>query len=377
MGFNLIISQFDEHNEVTIMLAKKFKVTNIVMFVKKDDSSKFRELKKLYEKVETKCLIEEIMLEPGDSKIIKDVIDLKKEKEILINLTGGERINSLILLKIAMELKLQSIYVDLLNKKRYILGQEFRVITEQLEDMTIEDITKLSGANILEDSSYLCSKKEIVDLTREILRHLQLWHKYKQRLYDNNIFNHDYKDTSKVIVNKDLLTKEELTIVSNTLAYLKETAGLEYSNKGNEIFVTFKNNYLKGFLFKSGTWLEVLTNIVINEIKEVDEVMSSVIFLWNEGKRIRNELDVVAVKDSILLCISCKDSDKYDEDTLNELEVYSNRLGGPKAIKILVATKQPIKISVVDRAKEMGINLVIVDKNIDSFKKQLINIIKK
>ncbi|MGL4109508.1 Card1-like endonuclease domain-containing protein [Clostridium sp. LP20] len=374
MGFSLIISQFDEHNEVTIMLAKKFNVINIVMLVQKEDLPKIRELKK----IEDTLYIEEVILEPGDSDCIKDTIDSKKDRDILINLTGGERINSLILLKIAIELKLQSIYVDLLNKKRYILGENFRVIKEQLEDMTIEDITKLAGANIVDDSSYLCSKKEIVDLTKEILRHLELWHKYKQRLYDNNTFKHDYKDTSKVIINKYLLIKEELTIVSNTLKYLKETGGLEYYNKGSEIFVTFKNNYLKGFLFKSGTWLEVLTNVVINEIKEVDEVKSSVIFLWSEGaKRVRNELDVIAVKDSVLLCISCKDSDKYDENALNELEVYSNRLGGPKAIKILVATKQPIKVSVIDRAKEMGINLVIVDKNIDAFKKKLTSIIKK
>ncbi|MGG7179163.1 Card1-like endonuclease domain-containing protein [Clostridium paraputrificum] len=374
MGFSLIISQFDEHNEVTIMLAKKFNVINIVMLVQKEDLPKIRELKK----IEDTLYIEEVILEPGDSDCIKDTIDSKKDRDILINLTGGERINSLILLKIAIELKLQSIYVDLLNKKRYILGENFRVIKEQLEDMTIEDITKLAGANIVDDSSYLCSKKEIVDLTKEILRHLELWHKYKQRLYDNNTFKHDYKDTSKVIINKYLLSKEELTIVSNTLKYLKETGGLEYYNKGSEIFVTFKNNYLKGFLFKSGTWLEVLTNVVINEIKEVDEVKSSVIFLWSEGaKRVRNELDVIAVKDSVLLCISCKDSDKYDENALNELEVYSNRLGGPKAIKILVATKQPIKVSVIDRAKEMGINLVIVDKNIDAFKKKLTSIIKK
>lgn len=77
-----------------------------------------------------------------------------------------------------------------------------------------------------------------------------------------------------------------------------------------------------------------------------------------------------------MLCISCKDSDKYDEDALNELEVYSNRLGGRHCIKILVATKKPIKKSVIDRAKEMNINLVIVDKDINKFRKEISMIIK-
>lgn len=146
----------------------------------------------------------------------------------------------------------------------------------------------------------------------------------------------------------------------------------------DNIEVVFKNDYLKGFIFKSGTWLEVLTTLVVQSIEDIDEVKSGLTFYWGDDlKRVRNELDVVAIRDSVLICISCKDSDKYDEDALNELQVYSERLGGRNAIKILVATKQPVKKTVLDRAKEMNINIVILDKNIDIFKKVLIDLIKK
>jgi len=76
-------------------------------------------------------------------------------------------------------------------------------------------------------------------------------------------------------------------------------------------------------------------------------------------------------------CVSCKDSEKYDEDALNELEVYSNKIGGEDVVKILVATKLPLKTTIMDRAREMNINIVVLNNNIEKFKEELINIIKK
>ena len=134
-------------------------------------------------------------------------------------------------------------------------------------------------------------------------------------------------------------------MVKKALKYFKRIDGLEYSEERDKINVEFKNNYLKGFLFKSGTWLEVVTHLVMKEIAQVDETRSGLVFNWSkDATEVRNELDVVSIKDSILICISCKDSEKYDEDALNELQVYSERLGGENVIKILVATKPPLKI---------------------------------
>ena len=79
---------------------------------------------------------------------------------------------------------------------------------------------------------------------------------------------------------------------------------------------------IESFIFKSGTWLEIETNKLINKIEEIDESKNGVMFLWNdENQSIRNELDVVAIKDSVPIFISCKDSDKYNEIALNELNV--------------------------------------------------------
>lgn len=377
MKFNLLINQLDEHNEVGILLAQKYKIKSVVMLYRNKEKKKLDKFKQLYLDLNKIEVIDELIDEDNYDNL-KNIISKYKEKEIIINLTSGNRITSLIMLKIAIELNLQCVYVDLLKKRRYIFDNGYRIIEQPLEDISISDAIHLSGANITLDSTSLAEKSDIQEFTKAILSNLDIWHRYKQKLYDNNIFKHDYKDTSKININKCLVEAEELKLIHSILNYLKEKNEIEFIEDKDNIEVVFKNDYLKGFIFKSGTWLEVVTTLVVQSIKDIDEVKSGLIFYWGDDlKRVRNELDVVAIRDSVLICISCKDSDKYDEDALNELQVYSERLGGRNAIKILVATKQPVKKTVMDRAKEMNINIVILDKNIDIFNKVLIDLIKK
>lgn len=370
MIFETIVSQYDKHNEVILLLFKKFKPKKLVFTI----SNRDKELEVLdnYKAIFPKTEIIFEVIKEGNINDIENVIS--KYDSMLINLVGGERINALMLFKLALERNIQSIYVDLLGKIRYVFKDNVRVIDKALDDLYLDDIIEISGAKIVHDSSEICNKPIIINLCEIILKKIDLWHQYKQRLYDNNTFIHNYKDCYKVTINKNKLNLEELDLVNKSIDYLHKLNGLEFREDDEEIKVTFKNDYLKGFIFKSGTWLEVLTHMITNEIKEVDEVRSGLIFSWGKDAReIKNELDVVAIRDSVLICISCKDSDKYDEDALNELNVYSERLGGKDTIKILVATKEPTKTTVRKRAQEMGIKLIILDKDINKFKKTLRN----
>lgn len=370
MMFNTLVCLFDEHNEVNILLVEKFKIKNLVLLVSEYD----KDSKKIYSQMFPDCIVEIRKVENQDIESIKMI--LEKYKNVLVNLTGGEKLDSLILSRAASELNIDSIYVDLVNKKRYIFTNDFRIVSEPLKDMSIKEITELSGVKIIDESSYLIEKSEILNITKIIQSNIEIWHKHKQKLYNNNTFIHNYRDSYRVIINRRNLEEEEVKLVDTSLKYLSDINGIEYFEENDQIVVDFKNNYLKGFLFKSGTWLEVLTHLIVKEIDQVDETKSGVIFCWsNNAKEVRNELDVIAIRDSVLVCISCKDSEKYDEDALNELKVYSDRLGGEDAIKILVATKKPSKVTVNNRAKEMGINLVIMGKDIEMFKKKIENII--
>lgn len=378
MKFDILINQIDDHNEPGLILAQQLKINNIVFLEAGKEKVSFSDIEKLYKNSIDDVKLSKYSIGIGEINKIQELISKIKNKKILINLSGGERINTLLIFKVAMENNLETVYLDIINKKRYVLGNNYRVIEEPLKEMKVEEILKASGANIMLNASELSKKKDIEEITEIILNNLELWHKYKQRLYDTNTFIHDYKNTSQVIINKQLLNNEEMCLVNKCLKYLKRIKGINYYEDKEQVLVKFNNNYLKGFIFKSGTWLEVITHKIVDEINTVDDVESGVLFFWNkESEAVRNELDVLAANDSNLICISCKDSEKYNEDALNELDVYSKRLGGEKAIKILVATKPPCKKSILQRAKEMNINIVILDKDINSFKNKIIQIIKQ
>lgn len=379
MNVDILINQLDEHNQANILATKKFNPKEVLFIYDKNNETLMDSVKKYYENYIPNVKFNKIIINEGEiDKLIK-VINENKNRNILVNLTGGSRINSLALLNISKDNLLNSIYVDIKNKSLYTFEKDIKVIKEEYEDMQLDNLIKASGGELLNDASNLCDKDDLIYLTKRIYENLELWHKYKQKLYDSSIFTHDYQDTKRVTIKTELLSEEEKGILSKILSKLNEINGIDYSNdSNNEIHVNFKNEYLKSFIFKSGTWLEVATNIMISQIKEIDEVKSGVMFLWNDkSKIVRNEVDVVAVKDSIPICISCKDSDKYNEDALNELDVYSNQIGGEKVYKILVATKEPVKAAVKERAKEMGINLIIFNGNEEKFISEIKNIIIK
>lgn len=378
MKVDILINQLDEHNEGNILASKKFNVKEVIFLRGRDEDKAIKAMKLYYEKYMKSVIFTEIIVEEGDIKTITKIIIENKSKNIIVNLTGGKRINSLILLELCNNNKVKSIYVDIKNKYLYTIDNEIEILKEEFYDLEIADIVEASGGSIIEDSTDLCKRQDLIYLTKKIYNNLPLWNKYKQKLYDGNIFCNDYKDSSRVIVNLDSLDDYEKELLDKIMNKLIELGGISCRNiNKDKIEVLFLKWYLKGFLFKSGTWLELATNILINEIQEIDQVKNGVIFLWNDDiKGVRNEVDVVAIKDSVPICISCKDSDKYNENALNELNVYSSKIGGKKAYKILVSTKEPIKLAVKERAKEMGINIVIFDGDEEKFKDKIRDIIK-
>ncbi|MBP3915025.1 MULTISPECIES: DUF1887 family CARF protein [unclassified Clostridium] len=375
---DILINQVDEHNESNILATQEFK-PNLVYFIKdKDSEEKMKTLRLYYEKNFKKIKIEELLVEEGDKERLEKIISRLKEKNrnILINLTGGKRINSLILLDLCIKEKLIALYINIKKKIIYEFKDNIKIYEKTFEDLEIDDIVKASGGKIIEDSSELCNKKDLIYFAEKISSNLELWHKYKQQLYESSIFEHDSNETQRIYIHTQTLEDEEINLLDKILSKFKEMNEISYKKEKNRVVVNFNNEYLKAFIFKSGTWLEIETNKLINSIEEIDESKNGVMFLWNdENQSVRNELDVVAVKDSVPIFISCKDSDKYNEMALNELNVYATKFGGENSYKILVATKEPIKSPVRTRAKEMGIYLIIFDGNEEKFIKEIKNII--
>ena len=375
---NILISQVDEHNESTILATKEFN-PEIVYFIKdKSYEAKMDTLKEYYENNFKNIKIEIFDVEEGNKEALEKIIDNVKEKNIIVNLTGGKRVNSLILLSLCLKNELKALYIDIKKKIMYEFENNVTIFDKSFEDLEIDDIVKASGGKIVEDSSELCNKEDLIYFAEKISSNLELWHKYKQQLYEANIFEHDTNDGKRIYIHTEGLEEDEVKLLNKILSKLVEMKEINYKKQNDKITVNFNNNYLKAFIFKSGTWLEIETNKLINKIEEVDEAKNGVMFLWNdENQSVRNELDVVAVKDCVPIFISCKDSDKYNEMALNELNVYASKFGGENSYKILVATKEPIKSPVKIRAKEMGIHLIIFDGNEEKFINEVKEIINK
>ncbi|HFD0308957.1 TPA: DUF1887 family CARF protein [Clostridium perfringens] len=379
MNYDFIITILDEHNESSILLAEKLKPKEIIYLYKKDEELKvLNSLRQFYLNKFPNCNFSDEKLGKDIISSIEEIIKRMKSKNTAICLNQGDKKDILIMYTLALKHNIDGFFLDIPKEELLKLNLE-SVQCEKCNfvDLDVEDIIDSIGASIVVDSTEISEINIIETMTNYIASNLDLWKKYKIRLSDNSVFIHDESNPRSIKIDKELLSREEVMLLNKILNFLEKNGQIKVKELEQCLKVTFQNEFIKGFIFKSGTWLEVLTKNIIEEIKSIDDIKSGLLFLWNDKEsRVKNELDVVAIKDSVLICVSCKDSKKYDEVALNELNVYSEQLGGENVIKILVATHPPIKSSISKRAKEMGINLVVFDGNKKAFKEELEKIIK-
>ena len=379
MNYDFIITILDEHNESSILLAEKLKPKEIIYLYKKDEELKvLNSLRQFYLNKFPNCNFSDEKLGKDTISSIEEIIKRMKSKNTAICLNQGNKKDILIMYTLALKHNIDGFFLDIPKEELLKLNLE-SVQCEKCNfvDLDVEDIIDSIGASIVVDSTEISEINIIENMTNYIASNLDLWKKYKIRLSDNSVFIHNESNPRNIKIDKELLSREEVLLLDKILNFLEENGQIKVKELEQCLKVTFQNEFIKGFIFKSGTWLEVLTKNIIEEIKSIDDIKSGLLFLWNDKEsRVKNELDVVAIKDSVLICVSCKDSKKYDEVALNELNVYSEQLGGENVIKILVATHPPIKSSISKRAKEMGINLVVFDGNKKAFKEELEKIIK-
>lgn len=373
MEVDILINLLEEHNEGSILVSKKFKPREVIFLYEEKNKNILEAMKNYYKDNLPLIKFNAIKIKKGEVERLEEIIRINKNKKLLVNLTGGSRINSIILLNTCKNYKVKSIFINIKDKILYVIDEDIKIIREEYEDLELSSLLKASGKEIVYDSSEFLNNKSLEYITKNIYKNLDIWHKYKQRLYDIEVFSHSEEDNKKIIIKTKLLDNDERKLLDKILLKLREMQEIAFKNiSDSEIEVKFKNDYLKPFIFKTGTWLEFATRLIISEIEGIDEVKSGLVFLWDYSNSIiKNEVDVVAVKDSVVSCISCKDSEKYDEDALNELNVYALKIGGEDANKILVATKEPIKNTIKERAKEMNISLIIFDGNEEEFKKEI------
>ncbi len=132
-------------------------------------------------------------------------------------------------------------------------------------DLDVEDIIDSIGASIVVDSTEISEINIIETMTNYIASNLDLWKKYKIRLSDNSVFIHDESNPRSIKIDKELLSREEVMLLDKILNFLEENGQIKVKELEQCLKVTFQNEFIKGFIFKSGTWLEVLTKILLKK----------------------------------------------------------------------------------------------------------------
>lgn len=377
MEFELIINLISCHNDSSILLTHQYKPKSALFLYRNKDLDILKSIEDYYTNLPCTFLKENI-----DNKSIDELENLilkYKKSNVLFNLTSENVLDVLIFYTLSLKNYIFCKFLDIKNKQ--IINMSLDDITikkENIYDLNVEEIIKSIGGSIAIDSENSFNEEIINKMTFIIANNLETWEKYRVRLTDSNLFIHNPFNPEMLEINTTCLNNDEIILINKCIHFLEINNQIMYTNKGDCIEIKFLNQYIKGFIFKSGTWFEIFTKLIIKEIKNIDDVKSGVVFFWSKEKEnVKNELDVVAVKDSVLICISCKDSKKYDEVALNELNIYANQLGGANVKKILVATMEPSKNIVINRAKEMGISIVVYNGNRNKFKNDLQNIICK
>ncbi|MDD6769304.1 Card1-like endonuclease domain-containing protein [Inconstantimicrobium porci] len=375
MHCDILINFVGNNNEESVLCTEYMKPKEAVFIYK--DNDKIENLKKYFMHTYPNIIFTGIKMD--NNRKINEIIGKYMGKNVIIDISAADKSVSLEVLYEAFKRRIEVVFMDINKKELTKFGEsQIEKIKVNLADIDINEIMKTLGAKILLESTEIGEEEIVSRLTMLIAGNMKQWNEIRPVITDNTTLIHYEDDPYKIGIKMEKLNKNQKRIVLDTIDLLQKYKQINCMRNSDDIEIKFLNNFIKGFIFKTGSWFEVFTKMVVEEIDFIDDVKSGMMFLWDKNQRkIKNEIDVVAIKDGVLICISCKDSSKYDENALNELNVYAEKIGGENAIKILTATKMPSKISVIDRAAEMGIDIIVYNGNKNDFKEAIRDCILK
>jgi hypothetical protein len=373
MKCKTLINIIGKYNHYNILAALNLEPEQMVFIRTSKEAESYENARVcLSKKFPQAILIEQVIDELHPEDLAK-IIDKYDGPDTYINLSGGSKLMSLLTLQASKNSKAILIYIDIDNGKIMVISEQLRELMPINVELTVEDIVCSTGAEIVSYSTNMYEKKEFRELVGYLVANYDMWEPVKEILRNSHIVMQFELKPLCIEVLTNNLTTLHLKAIERFLKILQaEQLIVNYEYYYDHIEFTFVDREAKSFVMTAGSWLEALTYSCIKELKEVNNAISGMLFVWEEEIQVHNELDVVASVNSHLVCISCKDTDKYDVEQLNELEVYSEHLGGRKVTKILVSTQEPSRGEMIyQRAQEMGIKIVLFNGDVDLFKEEL------
>ncbi len=373
MKYMTLINLLDDYNEnnIAAVLELRPKKAVFVFLDNLANLANFNDLKGMLGKKVPGLEIESFMYKEGSMEDIKQLFSSCNPEGTVVNLSEGPKLLSLISYRMAVKNNISAIYIDLVHKRIIDMNNLiYKDINPDIIDLTVEDMIKSTGAQVVKESCGPGKKNCYTNMLVHFADNYGQWKLAKEIFRDSSRLRHNQVYILNLAINLNHIREDAKYALEWFLGVmLKEGLISSYRMGRSMANLQFKDREAKSFILFAGGWLEALTFWAISQIQGVDDVRSGVVFSWaRKRENISNELDVVATVDGRLICISCKDTDRYDVEDLNELEVYAKRLGGREVIKILVATELPKRAELVlHRAEEMDIGIIIFKGDMRSF----------
>ena len=258
---------------------------------------------------------------------LEKTVQTYKDKEVHIDITGGSEIMTACGLMVAQEHHLMLTYVD------FYSGHMLNVLTSErickTETVTLEEYLKAIGGKYMSSSRHTPEEKDfdrIMDMAQIIFANEKKWDKF---------FAHITRGFSAAGVMEFSLGEN---VKSESCQFiLKEFLKRGFAKQIGEDRYRYASEADKEYMTVSGIWLEMY--IYIQAKKCFDEVYMGVDIDWNKRDICEsrdNEIDVVIMKNSQPIFISCK-MRPVEKETVYEIYSMARRLGGDYA-KSLIAT---------------------------------------
>lgn len=371
-----ILGRFNHRN---IAAAINLKPEVIVFLNFCDEVECFDNVKECIKRKLPDARIEEYIAKDLTEASIREAVSKYNYEDAFFNLSGGTKLMSILAFKAAHDSDMTMIYVDTDSKKILRIGDAVEEIAHIDLELSVEDMVYSTGAEIIKNSTAMYDKEEFKQLIDFMVSDYDAWKQVKELLRNTRLVKQSDENHLHIDIITGGLTKAQIKHLGDFLSELSKRHLIkQYRLNYDHAQFDFVSREAKTFVMMSGCWLEALTYRYIKEAKDVKDAISGMLFVWDEAVKVHNELDVVAAVDSHLVCVSCKDTNKYDVAELNELEVYADHLGGSTVTKILVSTEKPERKEMTfQRADEMDIHIVIFDGDTSKFRNELHRIVNK
>ncbi len=269
---------------------------------------------------------------------LEHLVKIFENKEIQIDITGGSEIMTACGLMAAKEYELTPTYVD------FYSGQVRNAFTmerlAEIQHATLADYLTAIGGKYMSSSRHTPEEKDferILSMAKVIFSNEKKWDKF----FTHMTHGFSAKGVMEFSMGNNRGDRDCKFILD---AFLDRG----YAKKIGEDRYRFASEADKEYMTVSGIWLEMY--IYIQAKQCFDEVYMGVDIDWNKRDICEsrdNEIDVVVMKNSQPIFISCK-MRPIEKETVYEIYSMAKRLGGSYG-KALIATTVDVRSSKDER----------------------------